>query len=125
MADSFIFVESEDEGVPRVTSHRRTSEEFRPSRMGLGYTMEMYKKKREAEKEEKRIAEKILGKRRRDDSEDDIPEKAVPINTDDEEESRGGVIKKKDLKPALSMPVEPQLSKSQKKRLRLKNRNVT
>ena len=125
MADSFVFIESEDE-VEKV-SYKRTSEEFRPSRMGLGYTMEMFKAKREKEKEKKRLEDHILGKRRRKNSEDDMPEKPVSINTDDEGESRGGVITSKIVKADYNAvkSAEPILSKSQKKRLRLKNKKLT
>ena len=111
---AFTFIKSDDE-IDEVKPGGR-SETHRPSRMGLGFTIEMFKANNEKKKEEKRLADKILGKRRKLDESDDDRDKEVV--EDDSEGGRGAEIQ--------TTPKRRQevinLSKSQRKRLRLKNR---
>ena len=124
---SFTFINDDDDDMVTKTSTQASrAETFRPVRMGLGYSTDMLKKKREKEQEEERIKARILGKKRRkNDPDADIQENEISQPVEEEEESRASAVKKRPAQPtALSELIAAPLSKSQKKRLRIKNKKL-
>ena len=115
MADSFVFVDEDDKPEPSVSISR--AEAFRPARLGLGYTIEMFKGHQEKERERKKLESRLLAKKRK--AEEDEPVKFLEID-EDSDDCRSSAIKKKI--PGPQVTIEPVLSKSQKKRLRLKRK---
>ena len=123
------FVESEDDlpfSLHQPTGTISDVDAWRPNRMGLGYTVEMQREKLQKEQEKLNLERKLLGLRRKrvDDSDCDIP--SLAQEESDADIGKCNIAKKKVLVDRTTELVtrKPQLSQSQKKRLRQKNKDT-
>ena len=118
---NFEFYEEEDEAL--VPCNAPTSEpSFRPGRMGLGCSVDSIRKKEKEAREKQKLIEKLTGKKKR--LYDEVAQNTGTENqVDQDHETKSLQITKRAasstaIEQLLSAP--RQLSKSQKKRMRLK-----
>jgi hypothetical protein len=122
---SLEFIES-DEDMERVEIPQEKFPEWRPGRMGLGYTIAMQQTKQKKEAEKRTLEQKLLGKRksRHTDPDFDLDEKRLVESYSSDDDDGDSKLKQVSVKKteAPASPRKPQLSKSQKKRQRKKNK---
>ena len=121
---NFEFYEEEDEAL--VPCNAPTSEpSFRPGRMGLGCSVDSIRKKEKEAREKQKLTEKLTGKKKRlDDEVAEITNTGTANQVDQDHETDKSLqitkraVSSTAIEQLLSAP--RQLSKSQKKRMRLK-----
>jgi hypothetical protein len=115
------FIDSDDE-ISTSIAAVVAAPEYRPGRMGLGYTLEMHKDKIRKENEKQKLERKLLGLKRQTVGSDPDDDLGVSHQSSSEDEDRSRQFQKKTVPQQPVFSISQTLSKGQKKRLRLKNR---
>jgi hypothetical protein len=110
---SLEFIDSDGE-LARPEIPQEKFPEWRPGRMGLGYTIAMQQAEQQKEAEKRTLEQKLLGKRKskHTDPDFDLNEVVEPVSSDDDDGD--SKLKQVSMKKAevSALPTKPQLSKS-------------